>query len=170
MARVFVALGSNLERERNLVQAVAVLAEAFGSPRLSPVYRNPAVGFAGEDFYNLVAELRVEVTPHVLVDRLRAIERRLGRGPGQGRRFAPRTLDLDLLLYDDLLVNTGKLLLPHPDIERYAFVLYPLAQLVGDLCHPVVGSSYARMWRDFKGVRPLMRRVLLAWSGSPQSF
>ncbi len=166
MALIFVALGSNLDPERQLSDAVDALGALFGAMRLSPVYRNPAVG-GGADFYNLVAELHTESAPCALPERLRMIERRQGRRRGADRCM-PRSLDLDLLLYDDLILEEGRLRLPHPDIERYAFVLYPLAQLAGARRHPIHGRSYARMWRDFSGVRPAMQRVSLAWKGAVQ--
>jgi 2-amino-4-hydroxy-6-hydroxymethyldihydropteridine diphosphokinase len=148
MARVFVSVGSNVEPEENLRLACGELERRFGGLEVSSVYRNPPVGFAGDDFLNLVAAFETERSPEALVAEFEEIHDLAGRQRG-GERFGPRTLDLDLLLYDDLVTDGPPLSLPRDDVLKYDFVLGPLAELAPDLVHPVEGRSLAELWRDF---------------------
>lgn len=150
MAEVFVGLGSNVEPERHLRTAVARLRARFGAVRLSPVYRNPAVGFAGGDFLNLVAAFDSEEDPLTVRAALETIESVCGRVRG-GPRFVPRTLDIDLLLYGEL-VSESPLKLPRQEILKYAFVLKPLADLAGERRHPLTGRRFLEHWADFRGL------------------
>jgi 2-amino-4-hydroxy-6-hydroxymethyldihydropteridine diphosphokinase len=149
MARVFVSVGSNIEPEENLRLACGELERRFGGLEVSSVYRNPPVGFAGDDFLNLVAAFETDRSPEALVAELEEIHDLAGRQRG-GERFGPRTLDLDLLLYDDLVTDGPPLSLPRDDVLKYDFVLGPLAELAPDLVHPVTGRSLAELWRDFE--------------------
>lgn len=148
MARAYVSIGSNMRRRANVGSALRSLEEAFGPLERSRVYESQAVGFAGEPFYNLVVGFDTELTPQALVEQLRAIEEAHGRERGPDK-FAPRTLDLDLLLYDDLVLKEGRLQLPRDEITRFAFVLRPLAELLPEGRHPVSGESYGELWRAF---------------------
>ncbi len=150
MARVFVSVGSNIEPEENLRLACGELERRFGGLEVSSVYRNPPVGFAGEDFLNLVAAFETERSPQAVVAELEEIHDLAGR-QRSGERFAPRTLDLDLLLYDDLVTDGPAFSLPRDDVLEYDFVLGPLAELAPDLVHPVEGRSLAELWQDFDG-------------------
>lgn len=155
MTRAYVGIGSNIEPERHVPMAIHRLREVFGPLVLSPVYACPAVGFDGPDFINLVAGLDVELDAHSLASSLRDIEQACGRDrsqPGDSR-----TMDIDLLLFDDLVSDDPALRLPRNDIERYAFVLRPLADIAADRLHPVNGLSFARMWAEFSGKRDDLR-------------
>ena len=147
MTEVFVGIGSNVEPEQHVRMAVALLRERFGKLRLSPVYRNRAVGFEGQDFLNLVAAFDTLLGVTESGTALDEIEVRCGRQRGAAR-FAPRSLDLDLLLYGDELSEQPPL--PRPEILRYDFVLKPLADLAPSRQHPVTGRSYAEHWAEFK--------------------
>lgn len=161
-AEVFVGIGSNIEPERHVRAALAGLEARFGALRISPVYRTRAVGFEGADFLNLVVAFVTEEDVHAVDAALGELEIAAGRRPG-GRRFAPRTIDLDLLLYGDLVLEEQGLVLPRPEILKYAFVLKPLADLAGDRRHPLSGESYAEHWRRFDGeeARPVAVRFPL---------
>ena len=148
MARVYVGLGSNIERERNLRAAVRALREHFGSLILSPVYESLPIGFEGENFYNLVAAADTTETPEAVVAALHAIEQRLGRRRG-ATHYQSRTIDLDLLLYDDLVRDDATLCLPRREILEYACVLRPLADLAPQRHHPQTSETYAEMWTRF---------------------
>jgi 2-amino-4-hydroxy-6-hydroxymethyldihydropteridine diphosphokinase len=161
MTRVFVGLGSNVDRERSVRTGVAELRNRFGSLELSPVYENPAVGFTGDSFYNLVAAFETDLPPAAVDDILHDIEARHGRVRDSGS-FAPRTLDLDLLLYGDLVARQGSVRVPREDIVRYAFVLRPLADLAGEMRHPVTGRTFREMWAECREAGNL-KQVELDW-------
>ena len=148
MPLCFVSVGSNVERERHVRGALAALRERFGPLLVSAVYETPAIGFAGDPFYNLVVAFFTEDYPSGVAQALAAIEAAHGRERG-GACFAPRTLDLDLLLYGDRVIDEPGLRLPRPDIDKYAFVMEPLAEIAPNLEHPRIGQSYRQLWEQF---------------------
>lgn len=159
VAEVYVGIGSNVRPEEHVPQALAALAQRFGAVARSQAYRNPAVGFQGDDFVNLVARFRTTDSVTEVGLALAEIEGACGRERG-GARFAPRSLDLDLLLYGDLV--TGSLpVLPREEILERAFVLGPLAELAPDLVHPTEGLTMAELWQRFEGERGALAVVEL---------
>ena len=148
MAKAFIGVGSNIDREENIRSAVKALCKYFEAVVASKVYESSSVGFEGENFFNLVVGIETELSPRQLQDTLHEIEADYGRTRG-GPRYVSRTLDLDLLLYDDMIVDEEDLQIPREDVSRFAFVLRPLSELAGDDCHPVSGISYAKMWQNF---------------------
>ena len=148
MPRVFVSIGSNIDRENSIRGAVRELAAHYAPLTLSPVYESKAHGFEGDNFYNLVAGFDTAEPIERIKETLSHIESRFGRNRRENR-FSARTLDLDLLLYDDIVRHDSRVNLPHPDIRRYAFVLRPLAEIAPDLRHPETGLICARMWQQF---------------------
>jgi 2-amino-4-hydroxy-6-hydroxymethyldihydropteridine diphosphokinase len=157
MAQVYVSIGSNIERERNIESALQALAAAYGELRQSSVYESAAVGFDSAPFYNLVVAFQTEASPQSVQETLHRIENDQGRS--RTAALAARTLDLDLLLYDDLVIQAGKLILPRSDIDHYAFVLGPLAEIAGEQRHPVTGTRYADMWSAFDTAGQELQRV-----------
>lgn len=150
--RVYVSAGSNIDPRANLEAACEALRQRYGELELSPLYRSSAEGLSGPDFLNLVAGFKVTESPREIRRRLAALEAQAGRDRSGGK-FSSRTLDLDLLLHGGRI--DASLKLPHPDIERYAFVLRPLADLAPDFRHPVSGATIAELWRDFSGTREI---------------
>ncbi len=149
MARVFVSVGSNINRDRNIRSAIYALRSLFGNLVISSVYQSAAVGFDGEDFHNLVVGFKTTKSPQKVARVLKQIEFKHGRLRGEVR-FAPRTLDLDLLLYDDLIIDQVELQLPREEITQYAFVLCPLAEVAGDMPHPRLGMPLKELWNEMK--------------------
>jgi 2-amino-4-hydroxy-6-hydroxymethyldihydropteridine diphosphokinase len=153
---VYVAVGSNVEPERNLALATRELRREFPDVRFSPWYRNRAVGFEGADFINLVAGFTTTLPVDEVVARLQAIESLCGR-PREAPRWAPRSMDLDILLYGDTVRDEPRLKLPRPDLLKRAFMLGPLAALAPDLVHPVEKVTIAELWRRFdRAAHPLV--------------
>ena len=156
MAEVFVGFGSNVEPARHLLEAVELVGRQFGPLRCSAVFRSPAYGFRGDAFLNLVAGFASEVGPEQVEALLSSIEHAEGRMRG-ALRYAPRTLDLDLLIYGHC-VDAGRRL-PRDDVLRYPFVLAPLAELAPGLRHPVTGTSIADHWQAMAASAPRLRRL-----------
>jgi len=155
MPRVFVGIGSNIEREKSIQGGVADLRRRFGELTLSTVYESEAVGFDGNNFYNLVAAFDSDESVEAISNALHEIEDAHGR-TREGPRFSSRTLDIDLLLYGDLVLQQGKLVLPRDEITKNAFVLRPLAELAPELQHPLLNRRYAELWQAFdKQKQPL---------------
>jgi 2-amino-4-hydroxy-6-hydroxymethyldihydropteridine diphosphokinase len=157
MAQVYVSIGSNIDRERNIGLALQRLADDYGPLQQSSVYESAAVGFDSAPFYNLVVGFRTGVGPLQLQEQLHMIEADSGRERSDS--MTARSLDLDLLIYDDLVMDEASLILPRGDITRYAFVLYPLAEIVPDARHPESGERYADMWSVFDDSEQVLTRV-----------
>lgn len=146
MARVYVSLGSNIDREDRIRKAVDALRQAFGEVELSTVYDSAAVGFDGNNFLNLVAGFDSELEVSAVASIFRDIEDQLGRDRSLPR-FANRAIDLDILLYDDQVLDVPGIRIPRPDILVNAFVLKPLQDIAPGRCYPLTGESYADLWQ-----------------------
>lgn len=160
MARVYLSLGSNVSPERYLRAALDDLRAQFGVIDVSPAYRSDAVGFAGAPFINLAVGLDTELAPSALNDWLHALENRHGRRRDVPR-YADRTLDLDIVFYDDLITEgPGHLQLPRDELQ-FAFVLRPIADIAAAYVHPLSGQTMAALWAAFPAEREPMQPVSL---------
>ena len=156
MARVYVSLGSNVDREIKIRQAVDLLREHFKEIDLSPVYDSAAVGFDGSDFLNLVAGFDTDRGVEVVASIFRDIEDQLGRDRTLPK-FASRPIDLDILTYDDMVLDIPGVRIPRPEILHNAFVLKPLQDIAPDRLHPEVGESYAVLWQGMASGAPRLK-------------
>jgi 2-amino-4-hydroxy-6-hydroxymethyldihydropteridine diphosphokinase len=148
MARVYLSLGSNQEPHRYLRVALDELRTRFGKLDVSPAYRSAAVGFDGADFINLAVGMDTDLSPLALNDWLHALEDRHGRRRDVPR-YADRTLDVDIVLYDDLVTQgPGHLDIPRKEL-KHAFVLKPMVDIAPELRHPVNGRTMAQLWAAF---------------------
>ena len=148
MAKVYLGLGSNVEPQRNLRLGIRELARQFGDLQLSNLYSNASVGFDGDEFINLVVGLETDATPYEIHEVIEKIHVLAKRQRGE-THFAPRTLDIDLLLYDDLVLNDPPIRIPRADILQYSFVLGPLAEIAPQLRHPETGRLITEHWAEF---------------------
>ena len=154
--RVFVGVGANLGDARAAVGHARVAVGALPGTRVvaaSSCWRTAPVDASGPDFFNAVLELRTTLAPRELLEALLAIEREHGRE--RPYRNAPRTLDLDLLLYGGRCIEEPGLVVPHPRMHLRAFVLDPLAEIAPGLAHPALGPLAA--WRERITDQPIER-------------
>lgn len=154
MPTAYIALGANLQSHagppaRTFDAALGRLAELGQVLAKSSYYTTEPVGYADQPpFLNAAVALETTLAPETLLDRLLAIERSFGRDRSHGIPNGPRTLDLDLILYDDTILDTPTLQLPHPRMHQRAFVLDPLAEIAPDLLHPVLRKSMSQLKND----------------------
>ena len=163
MPRCWLSLGSNQDREASIRGAVASLRADFGDLVLSSVYESPAEGFSGALFLNLVAGIETDLGVAEIDGILRRIEDAHGRIRGPDK-FAPRTLDIDLLTYGDRVGTLDGRALPRDEILRYAFVLGPLAEVAPDEVCPGAGQSYRELWTGLRPAHPPLTRFPMALS------
>jgi 2-amino-4-hydroxy-6-hydroxymethyldihydropteridine diphosphokinase len=150
MGKAYLSLGSNQQPEANLRSAFAALRARFGEVIASVIYRFPAVGFDGPDFLNGAAVIESDLDPFALNDWLHALEDAHGRDRS-GPRFGDRPLDIDIVFYDDLMLEgTGHLQLPRDEL-KHAFVLKPLAEIAPDFVDPRSGRTLSALWADSSG-------------------
>ena len=162
MTTIYISLGSNIERDHHIRAGLDALHAEFGELRVSRVFESEAVGFNGRPFYNLVVGADTELPLATLCQRLRAMEFAHGREP-DAKKFAPRTLDLDLLLYGELVCETP-LVLPRGEILSNAFVLWPLAELAPTLRHPLDGRTLGELWERYDKASQRLCPIPFHWA------
>lgn len=163
MAEVFLSLGSNTARYRHMTIALDTLAQQFGDLLLSRVYESESVGFRGSLFLNMAVGLTTDLPLSALALQLRQIELNNGRQVG-APKFSPRTLDIDILSYDDVCGCHDGIELPRDEILYNAFVLLPLSEIAPDHCHPVDGRKYQELWQAYQSDQKLWP-VPFRWQG-----
>ena len=164
MARVYLGLGSNIERERYITAGLDALEGLFGAMELSPVYESAAIGFDGQPFLNMVVGVNTDLALAEMAKRLRHIEYEHGR-PQNASRFSSRQLDIDILTYDDLVGVIDGVELPRGEILENAFVLRPLADVAPDVLHPMDLRPYAELLAAMDMSGQSLVRVDFAWRG-----
>lgn len=153
MATVWFSIGSNINKDTNVPFAISQLNKQFGNLILSPVYQTKAVGFIGNDFYNMVGGFDTDLQIIQLRRLFDHLEQQTGRIK-TGRHFESRTLDIDILLYDRIEFADERISIPHPDILEYDFILLPLSELIPDYIHPQTGQSLAQIGlQKFKDIK-----------------
>lgn len=168
MVRVFVSIGSNIDKERHVRAAVAELRRRYGDIVVSSVYESEPVGMQGENFYNLAVSFVTDQTPRAVAAALHDIESRHQRDR-RGARFVSRTLDLDLILYGDAVVNEGGLAIPRAEVTTCAYALWPLAEIAGDARHPANGERFSDLWSRFdKNTQPIWPVDIALDQGNPK--
>ncbi|HDN27358.1 MAG TPA: 2-amino-4-hydroxy-6-hydroxymethyldihydropteridine diphosphokinase [Thioploca sp.] len=158
MARVYVSIGSNIEPLRYIRTGLADMQRQFGVLTLSSVYESEAIGFEGDNFYNLIAGFDTRMTVQTVASILRIIEKNNDR-KRTSERFSARTLDLDVLLYDDLIFKDKEVEVPRDEILKYAFVLLPLAEIASNVKHPVTKQQLGDLAQAFDKTRQSLWRV-----------
>jgi 2-amino-4-hydroxy-6-hydroxymethyldihydropteridine diphosphokinase len=159
MSRVYLGIGSNVDPQRHIREGVATLRAVFGPLVLSDVFESEAIGFEGDPFLNLVAVVETNICVGDLQRLLRGIEAEFGRMPLQSR-FSPRSLDVDILMVDDLAGDIEGVVLPRAEILENAFVLWPLSEMAPEMLHPVVRQSFAELWSAFDKQQTIRRITL----------
>jgi len=147
MANIHINIGSNQNRRQNISAAIEALRLVFLDIKISSIYQSPAEGFEGDDFYNVGVNASTDLSVKETAKVLRDIEQTQGRDRTQPK-FSSRKIDLDLVLYDDVIDQKANL--PRDDILKYAFVLAPLAELSAELIHPAKQQTYQSLWESFQ--------------------
>ncbi|SFV77318.1 2-amino-4-hydroxy-6-hydroxymethyldihydropteridinepyrophosphokinase [hydrothermal vent metagenome] len=147
MAKIHINIGSNQDREANIVGAIELLRLNFGDIKISDIFESPAQGFEGDDFYNIGVNTNTELSVDDVNAVLKDIEKTFGRDRS-APKFSSRLIDLDLVVYDEIIDEKSNL--PRNDILLYSFVLAPLAQLSGSDIHPLENKSFQQLWQEFQ--------------------
>jgi 2-amino-4-hydroxy-6-hydroxymethyldihydropteridine diphosphokinase len=161
MNRIFLSLGSNLgERKENLKKGGALLEELAGTIMAeSAVYETEPWGFCSDmNFYNQAISLLSDISPQQLLHTIHEIERHCGRKPASEKN-APRTLDIDILFFNDEIINTPELVLPHPSLHLRRFVLVPLAEIAPQLVHPLLKMKIGEVLHFCKDDKKVIQKL-----------
>jgi len=165
MASIYISLGSNVDRDYHVQNGLIALAKTFNLSfeqlSLSSLFESEAIGFSGNAFYNMVIGINTQCSVEQVALKLRDIEISYGRTL-DAKKFSPRTLDLDLLLYDDLIIDTPAQL-PRDEIDKNAFVLWPLSEIAPKLVHPIIKLDYQTLWQQYDKASQQLTIVENCW-------
>ncbi|HSX50078.1 MAG TPA: 2-amino-4-hydroxy-6-hydroxymethyldihydropteridine diphosphokinase [Cellvibrio sp.] len=164
MTAIYLSLGSNVERHKNIAAALDALAILLGELRISSVYESKSVGFDGSNFFNLVVGADTDLSIAELSETLKRIEDKNGR-KRSGPKFSPRTLDIDILTYGNFVGVDGGVELPRAEITKNAFVLLPLAEIAPQVLHPQLEKSYSDLWADYDQASQSLWPIDFEWQG-----
>ena len=147
MTRVFFGIGSNIDKEQTISRALGMMRDVFGEVKLSPTFESEAVGFEGDNFFNLVAEVSTNLSLEEVIKSCKQIEDDCGRDRS-GPKFSSRTIDIDVLLYGDTVCD-NPIELPRGEILENAYVIWPMALLAPEIVHPTENQSMGQLWNNF---------------------
>jgi 2-amino-4-hydroxy-6-hydroxymethyldihydropteridine diphosphokinase len=159
---IYISVGSNVDKEKHTKAGLQGMYQAFGDLTLSSVFESESVGFEGNNFYNLVIKANTTLSIAQVCTVLKQIEQDNKRQRGE-QKFAPRTLDLDLLLYDNK-VTSKPIELPRPEVLYNAFVLKPMAEIAANEIHPLVNKNYANLWQAYDKSQQKLWAIKFDWS------
>lgn len=162
MHAIFVGIGSNIDRTHNIRDGVQALRQNYGDLLISSVYESIPFGFDGDNFFNLVVGFSSDKAVESVVTDLHQIENTSGRNEKLSK-YAARTLDIDLLLFDDLIIEEKGLKLPRADLLKYSFVLCPMAEIAPDRLHPVEKKTYKKLWQNYEKPRNDLWKIDFSW-------
>ncbi|MGD0959463.1 MAG: 2-amino-4-hydroxy-6-hydroxymethyldihydropteridine diphosphokinase [Methylomonas sp.] len=162
MPKSYISIGGNIDKDLHIPAGLKALERLFGKLFVSSVYESEPVGFSGDPFYNLVVGFDTDFSIMEIIKHLRQIESANGR-IRNGQKFSGHTLDLDLILYGNQIVDNDDVQIPRKDIENYAFVLEPLAEIAPGLEHPVRSISFEKLWNKFNKTGINQKRVRPPW-------
>lgn len=162
MHKVYISLGSNINREKHITAALNALHESFSPLRVSKAYDCQTIGFTGDNFLNLVAGFDCACSVSELSEVLRKIEDDNSR-TRTGPKFSSRTLDLDILTYGDVIGVIDGVTLPRGEITENAFVLWPLSDVAKDDLHPQLNKTYQTLWQEYDQTSQLLRPIDFIW-------
>ncbi len=164
MTAIYLSLGSNVDRHKNITAALDALAALLGDLQISSVYESKSVGFDGSNFLNLVVGANTTLSIVELSETLKRIEDNNGR-KRNGSKFSPRTLDIDILTYGDFVGVESDIELPRAEITKNAFVLLPLSEIAPDGLHPQLQKNYRDLWLDYDRASQSLWVIDFGWNG-----
>lgn len=164
MPLLTLSLGSNQQAHHHIRVALDALQTSFGNMQTSSVFESKAVGFAGNNFLNMVVAVDTHENLAAVSARIKALEDRYGRVRG-GARFSPRTLDIDILTYGDYVGDYDGIVLPRPEITENAYVLWPMSQVCGGWRDPQSGLTYTTLWQQYDKSRQSLWPINFDWQG-----
>lgn len=164
MSRIYLSIGSNIDRYQHITACLDALQSQFGELTISRVYESESVGFEGDHFLNLAAGFESSLSVGELLVLLRAIEDDNGR-VRNGPKFSSRTLDIDILTYDDVVGLVDGVELPRDELSKNAFVLLPMVDIASEQLHPQLLRSYQSLWADYDQASQKLWPVEFNWQG-----
>ncbi|MEC9205748.1 MAG: 2-amino-4-hydroxy-6-hydroxymethyldihydropteridine diphosphokinase [Pseudomonadota bacterium] len=158
--KVFVGIGSNINKKENIRSCIKIIEEEFEDFNISPIYQTQSMGFKGPDFYNCVCSFLTTKDVYELKDHLSKIELDHGRHFKE-TKFSSRTLDIDILYFDDLVLNNEQVQIPRKEILEFDFVLLPLCDLDPDFVHPELGKKHKNIIKDIDIKKLILKKINL---------